>query len=108
MFLIIHIILIFFPNKIQSTPKYIFSLRNIHHDFRDQLIDMKCSFENEYSRLFTCSYVNFCHMEFDIDISLAPFQYQLNKCGIIIKCIQINQILLKLKLIIYQLVVLFI
>ncbi|CAF1012352.1 unnamed protein product [Rotaria sp. Silwood1] len=72
-------------HEIHSIPKYIFSLRNDHHDLIRQLLYMNCSFLNVYSPLFICSNEIFYHAEFNIDISLVPFQSQLNKCAIIIK-----------------------
>jgi hypothetical protein len=56
-----------------------------------QLLHMNCSFLNEYSPSFICSNEIYYHIEFNLDISLAPFQYRFNKCGIIIKsnCISI-------------------
>ncbi|CAF1043183.1 unnamed protein product [Rotaria sordida] len=85
MSLIISFIVISILHQIYSIPKYIFSLRNDHHDRIRQLLHMNCSFPNEYSPLFICSNEIFYHVEFNIDISLAPFQSQLNKCAIIIK-----------------------
>ncbi|CAF2980002.1 unnamed protein product [Rotaria sp. Silwood2] len=85
MSLVIPFIVIIIIHQIHSIPKYIFSLRNDYHDLVRQLLYMNCSFPNEYSPLFICSNEIFYHVEFNIDISLAPFQSKLNKCAIIIK-----------------------
>jgi hypothetical protein len=75
-------ILIFIIHQIHSTPKYIFSLKNDHIH---QLLHTNCSTLNAYSSLFICSNEIFYHIEFNLDISLVPFQSQLNTCGVIIK-----------------------
>ena len=75
--------------RASSAPKSVLALRNDRHGRMRRLLHTQCSSLNAYSPQFACSDALFYHVEFDLDVSLVPFQYQPKKCASIINYVPI-------------------